>query len=81
MAALEVTEDEIDEAFARVADEDIAALKLAVERVARFHEKQKQQTWLSTEETDILLGQMVTPLERVGIYVPGGKASYPQASS
>ena len=60
-------------------EEDVAALKLAVERVARFHEKQKQETWLSTDEKDILLGQMVTPLERVGIYVPGGKASYPSS--
>jgi histidinol dehydrogenase len=79
VAELEVTEDEFNEAFARGKDEDIAALKLAVERVARFHEKQKQQTWLSTEEPDIMLGQMVTPLERVGIYVPGGKASYPSS--
>ena len=79
VAALEVTEDEFNEAFARVKDEDIAALKLAVERVARFHEKQRQETWLSTHEEDILLGQMVTPLERVGIYVPGGKASYPSS--
>ena len=79
VGALEVTGDEIDEAFARVDDADIAALKLAVERVARFHEKQKQETWLSTDEADLLLGQMVTPLERVGIYVPGGKASYPSS--
>lgn len=79
VAALQVTEDEIEYAFARVKDEEIAALKLAVERVARFHEKQKQETWLSTDEPDILLGQMVTPLERVGIYVPGGKASYPSS--
>jgi len=79
VAALQVTEDEIEYAFAKVKDEDIAALKLAVERVARFHEKQKQETWLSTDEPDILLGQMVTPLERVGIYVPGGKASYPSS--
>ena len=79
VAALQVTEDEFNEAFARVQDEDIAALKLAVERVARFHEKQKRETWLSTEEDDVLLGQMVTPLERVGIYVPGGKASYPSS--
>ena len=78
-ACLEVTDDEINEAFARVDEADIAALKLAVERVARFHEKQKQETWLSTDEEDILLGQMVTPLERVGIYVPGGKASYPSS--
>lgn len=79
VASLQVTEDEIDYAIACVLEEDIAALKLAVERVARFHEKQKQETWLSTGETDILLGQMVTPLERVGIYVPGGKASYPSS--
>jgi histidinol dehydrogenase len=79
VAALRVTEGEFDEAFARVSEEDITALKLAVERVARFHGKQKQETWLSTEEKDILLGQMVTPLERVGIYVPGGKASYPSS--
>ena len=78
-ASLEVTEDEFNAAFARVDDADLAALKMAVERVARFHEKQKQQTWLSTDEQDLLLGQMVTPLERVGIYVPGGKASYPSS--
>src|SRR6266567_4386655 len=79
VASLEVTGDEFNEAFARVKDEDIAALKLAVERVGRFHEKQRQETWLSTSEEDILLGQKVTPLERVGIYVPGGKASYPSS--
>lgn len=79
VADLEVTEAEFNEAFARVAEADISALKLAVERVARFHEKQKQETWLSTDESDVLLGQMVTPLERVGIYVPGGKASYPSS--
>ena len=79
VAELRVTDKEFDKAFAQVQEEDIAALKLAVERVARFHEKQKQETWLSTDEEDILLGQMVTPLERVGIYVPGGKASYPSS--
>jgi histidinol dehydrogenase len=79
IAELQVTDEEIDYAFAKVKAEDIDALKLAVERVARFHEKQKQETWLSTEETDIMLGQMVTPLQRVGIYVPGGKASYPSS--
>lgn len=77
--ALEVTEEEIDAAVKAVPEQDLAALQLACERVARFHEKQKQQTWLSTEEPDILLGQKVTPLDRVGIYVPGGKASYPSS--
>lgn len=76
---LEVTQAELDAAMAAVPADDLAALQLAVERVARFHEKQKQQTWLSTEEPDILLGQKVSPLNRVGIYVPGGKASYPSS--
>ena len=78
-AGLEITSAEIEAAMAAVPADDLAALQLAVDRVARFHEKQKQQTWLSTEENDILLGQKVTPLNRVGIYVPGGKASYPSS--
>lgn len=78
-AALEVTTAELDAAMAKISADDLAALQLACERVARFHEKQKTQTWLSTEEPDILLGQKVTPLNRVGIYVPGGKASYPSS--
>ena len=78
-AGLEVTQAEIEQAMSQVDEADIAALKLAVERVARFHEKQKQQSWLSTEEPDIMLGQKVTPLAKVGIYVPGGKACYPSS--
>lgn len=78
-AGLEVSAAELDAAVAAVPADDLAALQLACERVARFHEKQKQQTWISTEESDILLGQKVTPLNRVGIYVPGGKASYPSS--
>ncbi|MDD2733165.1 MAG: histidinol dehydrogenase [Desulfuromonadaceae bacterium] len=79
VADLEVTAAEIEAAFAQVSADDVAALRLAEARVTRFHEKQKQQTWLSTEEPDIMLGQKVTPLSRVGIYVPGGKASYPSS--
>jgi histidinol dehydrogenase len=79
LAALEVTDEEMDAAFNQVEQADVDALMLAVERVTAFHEKQKQQTWLSTEEPDIMLGQKVTPLQRVGIYVPGGKASYPSS--
>ena len=76
---LEISAAEVDAAVAQIPVDDLAALELACERVARFHEKQKQQTWLSTEENDILLGQKVTPLQHVGIYVPGGKASYPSS--
>ena len=78
-SALEVTPAEFEQAFAQVDERDLAALRHAVERVTRFHEKQKQQSWLSTEEPDIMLGQKVTPLAKVGIYVPGGKACYPSS--
>jgi histidinol dehydrogenase len=78
-AELEVSPAELEKALSQVDAQDLAALKLAVERVARFHEKQKQQTWISTEEPDIMLGQKVTPLAKVGIYVPGGKACYPSS--
>lgn len=74
-----VTDAEIDRAFAEAGEEDLATLRLAVDRVTRFHEKQKQKSWLDAGEDGILLGQKVTPLERVGIYVPGGKASYPSS--
>lgn len=78
-AQLEITTAEVDAAIKALPADDLAALQLAADRVATYHEKQKQQTWLSTEETDILLGQKVTPLDKVGIYVPGGKASYPSS--
>jgi len=74
-----VQEDEIERAFAAAGEKELAALRHAVERVSRFHQKQKQKSWLDAEEDGILLGQKVTPLERVGIYVPGGKASYPSS--
>ncbi|MCK4691907.1 MAG: histidinol dehydrogenase, partial [Desulfuromonadales bacterium] len=76
---LEVTEKEIDAAMAEVSAEAMTALQLAAERIADYHAKQKQETWLSTDEDDVLLGQLVRPLDRVGIYVPGGKASYPSS--
>jgi len=78
-ADLEVRPEELDAALATIAPAARASLELAAERIAAFHAKQKQQTWLSTEEPDVLLGQMVRPLARVGIYVPGGKAAYPSS--
>lgn len=79
VAELEVSAAEIEAAFAKVSADEVSALRLAVKRVTSFHEKQKQQSWITTEEPDIMLGQKVTPLSRVGIYVPGGKASYPSS--
>ncbi len=77
--SIEVTAAEIESAVARVSAESYAALELAAQRIADYHRKQKQETWLSTDESDVLVGQLVRPLDRVGIYVPGGKASYPSS--
>jgi histidinol dehydrogenase len=78
-ATVEVSAAERQQALAAVSEESLACLRLAAERIERFHRKQKSESWLSTDEEDMLLGQMVRPLERVGIYVPGGKASYPSS--
>ena len=76
---LEVSTAEIEQALAAVDRETLATLQLAADRIATFHRRQKEATWLTDDEPDIRLGQMVTPLDRVGIYVPGGKAAYPSS--
>ena len=78
-ANVEVNRVEIDTALAAVSNDSLAALQVAADRIAAYHAKQKQETWLSTDEDDVLLGQMVRPLDRVGIYIPGGKAAYPSS--
>ena len=78
MEQLRVTPDEIRQAYDDVTEEELAALKEAAERIRRFHERQKQGSW-RYEEEGITLGQMVRPLAIAGIYVPGGKASYPSS--
>ena len=75
---LRVTPDEIRLAYSSVTEQEIAALKEAAERIRRFHERQRQESWRYGED-GISLGQMVRPLATVGIYVPGGKASYPSS--
>ena len=75
----QVSASEIEAALAQVEPTTLEQLQLAAERIAGYHRKQKQETWLSTDEQDVLVGQMVTPLDRVGIYVPGGKAAYPSS--
>lgn len=76
---LQVSRAEIELALAEVDPGALAALQLAAERIAAFHRKQKEETWLSNDEADVQVGQMVRPLDRVGIYVPGGKATYPSS--
>jgi len=75
---VKVSEKEIEEAFKRVPEEVVKAIEFAVERVKAFHQHQKENSYFVTEP-GIVLGQKVTPLESAGIYVPGGKASYPSS--
>ena len=72
-----VTEAEIDEAVSSVDQDLLGVMRRAMENIRAFHEKQKQNSWIETREDGTILGQKVTPLESVGVYVPGGKAAYP----
>jgi histidinol dehydrogenase len=76
--SVKVSEEEIEEAFKKVDPESIEAIKFAVERVSKFHESQKENSYF-VSEPGVILGQKVIPLDSVGIYVPGGKASYPSS--
>ena len=74
---LEVTEDELEEALDVVDDEFMYAIDVALENVEEFHRRQVQQSWFTTRDDGAILGQKVTPVDRAGIYVPGGRAQYP----
>lgn len=76
-AALEVPKSRLKQATKSIGKEQLAALKQAAKRVRRYHQKQKTESWCYTEADGTVLGQQVTALERVGLYVPGGKAAYP----
>ena len=79
MDELELTQEALADAFANLDDEVREALTTAATRVQTFHERQVQETWQYEDELGNRLGQKVTPLDRVGIYVPGGLASYPSS--
>lgn len=82
LAALELTQAELKEAFESLPDDQREALQQAADRVRRYHEAQKKasgESWAYRDEDGSLLGQKVSPLDRVGIYVPGGKAAYPSS--
>jgi histidinol dehydrogenase len=81
MAALEISQEEMQAALAAIPDAQRKALEVAAHRVRVFHERQKQELngFTYTEPDGTVLGQRVTPLDRVGIYVPGGKAAYPSS--
>ena len=77
LAALAVTREEIDEAYATVEPAFLATLREAAENIHNFHEKQVRSGFIISEKEGIVTGQKVTPIERVGLYVPGGTAAYP----
>lgn len=79
VAALEIERSEWQAALAALPADQRASLETAAERVSRYHECQRAQTWTYTEPDGTMLGQKITPLDRVGLYVPGGKAAYPSS--
>ncbi len=79
MAELELTQQQLQQALDTLPQAQREALLVAAERVRAYHEKQKQDSWSYTEADGTMLGQKVTPMDRVGIYVPGGKAAYPSS--
>ena len=76
---LEVSRDRMQQALAGVPAAQREALEQAAERVRDYHQRQRQESWQYRDEAGTLLGQQVTPLQRAGIYVPGGKAAYPSS--
>ncbi len=75
-----VTEEEFDRAYEELNDPELLeTIRKAIVNIRSFHEKQKQRSWFDTQDNGIFLGQKVTPLQRAGVYVPGGKAAYPSS--
>lgn len=76
---LYVTEEEIQEAYSLVDKQLIETMKKSIANIRDFHERQVRNSWFHTREDGVILGQRVTPLASVGVYVPGGKAAYPSS--
>ena len=76
---IRVTEEEIKEAYEQVDPKLIDVIRKALVNIRDYHTKQKQYSWFDSDESGIILGQKVTPLKTVGVYVPGGKAVYPSS--
>lgn len=76
---IRVTEEEIQEAYSQVEESLLMVIRKAKTNIQTYHEKQRQYSWFDSRPDGTILGQKVTPLERVGVYVPGGKAAYPSS--
>lgn len=78
-STIKVTEEEIKEAYEKVDEKLVEIIKKALLNIRSYHEKQKQYSWFDSKPDGTILGQKVTALQRVGVYVPGGKAVYPSS--
>ena len=76
---LVVTEEEIQEAYQKVDPELVEIIRKAKKNITEYHEKQRQYSWFDSKPNGTMLGQKITALQRVGVYVPGGKAVYPSS--
>lgn len=76
---IEVTDAEIEEAYALVDDTLLTVIRKAKDNIESYHAKQRQNSWFDSKPDGTILGQKITPLHRVGVYVPGGKAVYPSS--
>lgn len=76
---IEISKDEIDKLISKCDKEYIETLKKASKNIEDFHKRQIQQTWMTTKENGVMMGQRIRGLERVGLYVPGGTAAYPSS--
>ena len=74
-----VSSEEIDDAYEQVGDEYLDALLKAVDNLFAYHERQLRNSWMETDAAGNITGQIFSPLERVGVYVPGGTAAYPSS--
>src|SRR5690625_88692 len=75
-----VTEAEFEEAEKLVTSDFLSAIYQAKDNITQFHQAQKEQSWFMNKENNVMLGQKVTAIKKVGVYVPGGKAAYPSRS-
>ena len=76
---IEVTDAEIEEAYAQIDDTLLTVIRKAKDNIESYHAKQRQNSWFDSKPDGTILGQKITPLHRVGVYVPGGKAVYPSS--
>lgn len=79
LSSFSVTEGELEAAYQKVDEDFVSIVREAAENIRAFHEKQLRPSWMTTEENGTILGQKITPLDSVGVYVPGGTAAYPSS--